>query len=149
VRLQNHANKGFSMIEILVSLFLLSFVAVNITGLQKQLWQQQRYNIHHVIILNLATEKMEWLLSIDNKQTILALNQQSQTVQDETLGEINLYWQVTDSQLSGVENDDLKLVTLQLSWLEDDNSLYLAHRDLEAQTWRCSTYLSVAVEDAT
>lgn len=149
MRQQSHANKGFSMIEILVSLFLLSFVAVNITGLQKQLWQQQRTNIHHVILLNIATEKMEWLLSLKNTQTILALNQQSQTVQDETLGEINLHWQVTNSLLSGVENEDLKLVTLQLSWLEDDNFLYLAHRDIETQTWSCSIYLSVAIQDAT
>jgi len=145
-------HQGFSMIEILVSLCLMSFVAVNITGLQRQLWQQQRHNMSHVMILNIATEKMEWLLSVVNQQDIMALNQQQQIIQDATLGEVDLLWQVHDSQLTGVENQDLKQVTLQLSWQTRENKKgdLVVHDALsdETQTYRCSMYLFVAMKQS-
>ena len=66
--------KGFSLVEILVALFIVSFAAVNISALQKEVGDQSRDNTSHLIVIELAKESIHRLLRINDIQELYDLN---------------------------------------------------------------------------
>tara|TARA_R110001583_G_scaffold42735_2_gene135864 strand:+ start:11644 stop:12303 length:660 start_codon:yes stop_codon:yes gene_type:complete len=66
--------RGFSLIEILVSLFIVCLVAVNIAGLQKLVGDQGRDNFSHLAVIKLVTKKFEEAKQSMNMQDIINLN---------------------------------------------------------------------------
>lgn len=65
---------GFSLVEILVSLFIVSLVAVNIAGLQKMVGDQSRDNFCHLAVIKLVTRKFAEIKQRNNMQDIIDLN---------------------------------------------------------------------------
>ena len=109
--------KGFSLIEVLVSLVIISLTAVNITGLQNKIAQQQRDNISHAAALSMAIEKMEEALSFTTVDKLMAMNNVSETVIHDTIGELTIRWQVTDVEEDSLLTDDFKRISLTITWL--------------------------------
>ena len=109
--------KGFSLVEILISLIIISLAAVNITGLQNKIAQQQRDNIGHAEVISLATEKMERALSFENAEQLMAMNNLSETLTHPVIGEMSLNWQVDTPEQENTMEDDIKAITLTISWV--------------------------------
>lgn len=111
--------KGFSLIEILVALFVVSLTAVNITGLQKLVADEQRDNLSRSLILSMATEKMEGVLSMEEVDDLDAINEGElpEVVQiGHTTAEIS--WAVSDVSAIYNANGDFREVTMDISWLD-------------------------------
>lgn len=58
-------SKGFSLVEILVGLFIVSITSVSVYGLQKIVIEQNRDNVAYKASIELATEKMANVLKLD------------------------------------------------------------------------------------
>jgi len=115
---------GFSLVEILVSLFVVSITAVNITGLQKMVGEQNRDNGAHSAVLALLTEKMEDLLKHDDIALVDELNGKTgEVTQDPALTVFNYTWKVAklDSALNVGSN--IREVQLQMSWNDSKGNL--------------------------
>ena len=109
--------RGFSLVEILISLIIISLAAVNITGLQNKIAQQQRDNISHAEVVSLATKKMERALSFESAEGLMAMNNISETLSHPVIGEMNVSWQVGSLEQENAIVDDIKEITLTISWL--------------------------------
>lgn len=70
---------GFSLIEILVSLFIVCLVAVNISGLQKMIGDQGRDNFYHLTVVKLVTREFEQIKQNKEIQDIVNLNGSTST----------------------------------------------------------------------
>ena len=57
--------KGFSLVEILVGLFIVSMTSISVYGLQKIVVEQNRDNVAYKASIELATEKMANVLKLD------------------------------------------------------------------------------------
>lgn len=106
------AHNGFLLVEILVSLFVVSLTAVNITGLQKLIVEQNRDNVAHTEVISLANQKMNELLSYENITQIDGLNTHFTTATP-GLTEFNLAWTVSPVP---AESADMRTVTLKINW---------------------------------
>ncbi|WP_166738831.1 type II secretion system protein [Psychromonas algarum] len=108
---------GFSLIEVLVSLIVVSLTAVNITGLQKRIADQQRDNLTHSLVIPLVTEKREQLLTLSNVQQLVALDNTSET--DIQLGnsQFNITWNVHDVSNELNTAIDFKEIEMDVSWI--------------------------------
>lgn len=71
---------GFSLVEILVSLLVVSLAAANISGLQQMVIEQNRNNTVHVNVIELALEKMEEILQFDDIADLTALGGTEESV---------------------------------------------------------------------
>jgi len=114
--------KGFSLVEILVSLFVVSMAAVNITGLQQMVGGQNRDNFTHSAVLKLATEKMEEVLQFKQVTELEALpslcsKEDPCVVTDEqTNTPLGLVWEVATLAAAYNAGADLREVKLQIDW---------------------------------
>lgn len=113
--------KGFSLIEVLISLIIISLAAVNITGLQNKIAEQQRDNIIHATVITIAKREMENLLSLEDVDDLMAMHDVSITLTEDTVTELIMHWEVTNvdgfiGDLSE-KNNNFKQVTLIISWL--------------------------------
>ncbi|MDA7746800.1 prepilin-type N-terminal cleavage/methylation domain-containing protein [Psychromonas sp.] len=108
---------GFSLIEVLVSLFVVSLTALNLTALQQRISAQQRDNLAHSAAISLATEKMEGVLSLTHIDDLTALNDSSETEIQIGNTEFTVQWNVgeVDSELNAGEN--FREVEMDISWL--------------------------------
>jgi|GEM_PF-1955236 len=105
--------KGFSLVEILVSLFVVSLAAVNITGLQKMVGDQNRDNFTHSTVLKLATAKMEEVLQSKSVADIENLPAQCSIKNPCSVTDLlRLGWEVK----SDAAGTNLRDVTLQIDW---------------------------------
>lgn len=108
-------NKGFSLVEILVSLLVVSLAAANVSGLQQIVGEQNRNNVAHTAVIELATDKMEEVLK---SQSIDAVDLLNGTTGTTTLGlaetKFNYQWLITG--LGSTVGDSLREVTLQITW---------------------------------
>ena len=113
---------GFSLVEILVSLLVVSLAAVNISGLQKMVGEQSRDNFTHSAVLALATEKMEEVLKNETVADIDALHNSEESI---TLGytTFNLDWAVTALSSTLNAGADIRDVALQVSWNDAQGDL--------------------------
>lgn len=111
-------NKGFSLIEILVALVVVSLTAVNVTALQKKVSDQQRDNIAHSSVISMATEKMEKVLAMTNVEDLVAKDSTSET--DVAVGHtnFNVAWSIDAVASEMNAGDDFKKVGMDISWLD-------------------------------
>jgi len=114
--LKKTAHKGFSLIEILVSLFVVSLTAVNITGLQKLIVEQNRDNMAHTEVITLANQKMNELLTYDNITQIDGLAGVSLAPETPGMTSFDLTWGVTSLDLADAAGADLRNIKLQIDW---------------------------------
>lgn len=111
----NNFNNGFSLIEILVSLFVVCLAAVNIVGLQKMVNEQNRDNFYHSAALTIVEQYFETFLQSGSESDLV-------TVIDSSLSEENqspiftLLW-----GYSGLTYG-LTKITLTVSWTDTSGS---------------------------
>lgn len=105
---------GFSLVEILVSLFVVSITAVNISGLQKLVGDQNRDNFSHTAVVELATKKFEEVMEL---QTIAEVDQLDDTNTPEVVSvgntSFDLLWSVAPVTGGG---NELRAVELNITW---------------------------------
>lgn len=109
--------KGFSLIEILVSLIIVSLTALNMTGLQKKIADQQRDNLARAAIISLVTEKIEKLLSMVNLAQLIAMHNTSETNLQLGNTEFAIHWSVEEADTSFNHGGDFKDVIMDISWV--------------------------------
>jgi Tfp pilus assembly protein PilV len=88
-------NQGFSFVEILISLFIVSISSISIYGLQKVIIEQNRNNVAHSAALELATEKMADVLQFDSLQAIDNLNKLTEFTEVRGMTTFTLNWCVS------------------------------------------------------
>ena len=66
----SHVALGFSLVEVLVALFVVSLSAVNISGLQKLVSDQSRNNFSQTTVLNLAKKRIEEIMLLSDIQKL-------------------------------------------------------------------------------
>ncbi|MCG6200167.1 type IV pilus modification PilV family protein [Psychromonas antarctica] len=107
---------GFSLVEILVSLFVVSLAAVNVSGLQKMVIDQNRNNVAHSAVIELAISKMEALLKSVDIDTVDALNAKSES---DILGlqqtQFTSVWKVS-ADLGSEVGEGIREVQLKITW---------------------------------
>ena len=108
--------KGFSLIEILVSLIIVSLTAVNMAGLQKKIADQQRDNLARAAIVSLVTEKMEKVFSMVNIDQLMAMHNISETNLQLGNTEFAILWSVEEVEASFNHGGDFKDVVMDISW---------------------------------
>ncbi|MFT6984290.1 MAG: prepilin-type N-terminal cleavage/methylation domain-containing protein [Psychromonas sp.] len=127
---------GFSLVEILVSLVVVSLAAANVFGLQKMVGEQNRNNVTHTAVIALATDKMEEVLKSASIDAVDLLNGKTDSV---TLGlsetKFNYKWLIAG--LGSEVGDSIREVTLQISW-EDAKG--------DAQTFTYSEQVNLNLE---
>ncbi len=108
--------RGFSLVEILVSLLVVSLAAVNVSGLQKMVAEQNRNNVAHTAVIELATEKMEDLLENVDIDDVDDLNGKTGKETSPGLGltTFNYKWGV--AELGGEVGEYIRDVELQITW---------------------------------
>ncbi|MFT6927095.1 MAG: hypothetical protein ACJAZP_002724 [Psychromonas sp.] len=109
-------NHGFSLAEILVSLFVVSLTAVNITGLQKLIVEQNRDNVAHTEVIALANQKINELLTYNNITAIDGLADISLATETPGMTSFNLAWGVTAVDLGAAAGENIRNVKLQIDW---------------------------------
>jgi len=109
-------HQGFSLVEILVSLLVVSLTAVNITGLQKLIVEQNRDNVAHTEVITLANRKMNELLTYDNITEIDGLADLSLAPQTPGMTSFDLAWEVTSLDLADAAGEDIRNIKLQIDW---------------------------------
>ena len=110
-------NTGFSLIEILIALIVVSLTAVNITGLQKKVTEQQRDNIARTAMMSLVTGKMEQVLSLVNINQLSDLHDVSETNIDIANTKFSISWAISDVAAGFDHSGDFKQVMMDVSWL--------------------------------
>ena len=110
--------RGFSLVEILVSLLVVSIAAVNISGLQQVVGGQNRDNFIHSAVLKLATEKMEEVLQYDLVAKLEALSDRlpEKITEQQTQTQLVLEWDVTTPDVIYAAGADVRDVKLQIDW---------------------------------
>ena len=109
-------SKGFSLMEILISLFIVSLTAVNVTGLQIMVSDQQRDNLTHSSVILVAKEKMERVMSIPTVEELVAMDSTSENDLQVGNSLLSVVWSVdrVDSSLNA--GDDFREVAMNISW---------------------------------
>jgi prepilin-type N-terminal cleavage/methylation domain-containing protein len=107
---------GFSLVEILVSLFIVSITAVNISGLQKVVGQQTRDNFTHALVVQFVSEKFEELLQYDQLHNLLALSGTEESFQSEGT---EFYFKWAIASLEGAPSSSpIRTASLTITWLD-------------------------------
>lgn len=110
-------NTGFSLIEILIALIVVSLTTVNITGLQKKVTEQQRDNIARTAMMSLVTGKMEQVLSIADINQLSDLHDVPETNIDIANTKFSISWAIADVVAGFDHGGDFKQVMMDVSWL--------------------------------
>lgn len=105
-----HHKLGFSLVEILVSLFVVSLVAVNIAALQKVIGDQSRDNSDHALVVELATELMSKALGKTTFSEIEAITLEG----DDRKERFTISWVISSDSLPST----LRNVELKIGWLD-------------------------------
>jgi len=114
--MKNYPIIGFSLVEILVSLFVVSLAAVNIAGLQKVVGDQSRDNFYHTAVLDLVSEKLEQVMQYDAMQDITDLDGTTETYKN--LGNaFELSWAIT-SVVGASTLSAIREVAITVTWLD-------------------------------
>ncbi|GLS90940.1 hypothetical protein GCM10007916_20070 [Psychromonas marina] len=113
--LANKISAGFSLIEVLVALFIVSITAVNISGLQKLIGDQNRDNFSHAVVVDLVSKEMEALMQYQRLQDVLNLNGHSSTFSIRG-NDFDLKWKIAQVPDTSATSP-IRLVSITASWL--------------------------------
>lgn len=106
---------GFSLIEILVALMLVSLAAVNISGLQQMVSLQSKNNLSHTSVLELVSKKFEEVMQYENIQDVTALDGRTSTFTERGTT-FNLSWNIaTDPSVA--DSAFIRDITITVTWL--------------------------------
>lgn len=109
---------GFSLIEILVSLFVVSFTAVNISGLQILLNEQNRENTIHSLVQQIATEKIEAVLQYKSVNELDSLAGLGSLTVNRQFTSFTLNWNVSLPPANFGAPTSVRKVALNIRWLD-------------------------------
>jgi len=137
---------GFSLIEVLISLLIISMMSLGITGLQQKLSEQQANNIAHASAIAMITMKMEEILGVTYIEQLLAFNNRNET---DLLGANTTFSILTE--IKEVADDfnaggDFKEVKLTIDWLDNQGS---QNEFTHSQTINAALLLSNQSDDTT
>ena len=137
------STQGFTFVEILVSLIIVSLTALNMSGLQIKISQQQNNNIAHASAISLATSKLESLLSINTPNDILALHNQVETDIQLANTTFSIEWKINNVDNDFNANNQFKEINLHVSW---SNNLGEVQRVVYTQQVNLMTVMSAQFE---
>jgi len=108
-----HIEIGFSLVEILVALFVVSLTAANISVLQKMVSDQSRDNLHHAAVIAFVSETVEEIMQYDDVQQIDNLNNTVLTHDERgTSFALNL----SIATIPGTSSTELRDITITVTW---------------------------------
>lgn len=113
-------SNGFSLVEILISLFVVSLAAVNITVLQKVVGDQSRDNFSHVTVIALVSDKFEELMQYEQLQHVMDLDGTSSSINSRGT-KFDFKWTIT--KLADTTNlSPIRSVSIAVTWLDTAGS---------------------------
>ncbi|MGY0617292.1 type IV pilus modification PilV family protein [Vibrio sp. FJH11] len=107
--------KGFSLIEVLLSFLLVGIASLGLIKLQINVEQRADYAKHSVQALNLAEQKLEWFRTRGASEAVPVMpiaNFDAIATGSSTAGDYTLQWQVPPATVSG----SLKTIVITSSW---------------------------------
>jgi len=131
--------KGFTFIEILVSLIVISLTAVSISGLQIKVAAQQGNNIAHASAISMATAKIEQMISILEPDDLIALHNTSETNMYISNTAFSILWSISDVTSEHNAGGDFKQVNMDITWQNNEGNL---QRFIHSQQINLSLLLS-------
>ena len=109
--------RGFSLIEILVSLLVVSLASFSIVGVQKIIGHQGRDNFVHGTVLKMSIEKMNNVLQFQSLMDVEALEGAVETITEpQTQTEFIVAWRVTEPEFTYAAGDNVRDIAIQISW---------------------------------
>jgi prepilin-type N-terminal cleavage/methylation domain-containing protein len=120
--LMRFKEQGFSLIEVLISLLVVSMMAVGITGLQQKVSAQQANNIAHATAISMMTLEMEEILGINYIEQLLALNDRIETDLQGANTTFSILIEIKDVMEDFNAGGDFKDVILTISWLDNQGN---------------------------
>lgn len=121
---------GFSLVEILVALFIVSLAAVNISGLQIIVSEQNRDNSSHSALITFIAQKLEALKQSVMLQDVGSLNGTSSSFS--SLGTtFSLNWSI--SPVSGTASSStIRNVSIATTWVNasGDKQLFTTNKQV-------------------
>ncbi|MEH6452692.1 MAG: prepilin-type N-terminal cleavage/methylation domain-containing protein [Psychromonas sp.] len=113
-------NLGFSLVEILISLLIVCLAAANISGLQKMIIEQNRDNVAHTEVIELANKKMNEVLSSENIASISALSGAEMISEQPGNTVFDMQWSISGLNNSYDAGENIRNVALDIAW--DDST---------------------------
>lgn len=113
----HNKQRGFSLIEIMISFVLIGVGALGLVKLQAYIEQRADYAMHSIEALNLAEQKLEWFRTRGTSSAVPAMpfaNFDTSIVSgnDTSNPQYTLSWSVPTATLSGA----LKTIHIEASW---------------------------------
>ena len=113
---KKHSDVGFSLIEILVSLLIVSLAAVSIAGLQKIVCDQSRDNFSHTAVLALVSKKLDQVMQYDDIHDVMDLSGMTEHyTQNGTV--FDLVWNISSVPGTSILSP-IRKVALTVTWLD-------------------------------
>lgn len=120
--------KGFTFIEILMSLIVVSLTAVSISGLQIKVAEQQGNNIAHASAISMATAKVEQMISLLDPDDLIALHNSSEANVQVANTEFSILWSISNVASEYNAGDDFKQIKMDISWVNNEGNVqYYEH----------------------
>ena len=120
--------KGFTFIEILMSLIVVSLTAVSISGLQIKVAEQQGNNIAHASAISMATAKVEQMISLLDPDDLIALHNSSEANVQVANTEFSILWNISNVASEYNAGDDFKQIKMDISWVNNEGNVqYYKH----------------------
>ena len=120
--------KGFTFIEILMSLIVVSLTAVSISGLQIKVAEQQGNNIAHASAISMATAKVEQMISLLDPDDLIALHNSSEANVQVANTEFFILWNISNVASEYNAGDDFKQIKMDISWVNNEGNVqYYKH----------------------
>lgn len=143
---------GFSLIEILISLLVVTLASLSIVSLQKMIGHQGRDNLVHGAVLKMSIEKMESVLQFQSMADVEALHEIiEKVIEPKTETDLNISWQVTEPDASEATDNHIRDIEIQIDWNDSygniKNYSYQQHINLRhLMTLTASDNSSVIIE---
>ncbi|WP_100752768.1 type IV pilus modification PilV family protein [Vibrio salilacus] len=113
------SRQGFSLLEVLVALAMISIASLGLTKLQVSVEQRADFAVNSVVALNLAEQQLEWFGTrgavsgySDTEVADFALLQSGTEL--ELYAPYHIRWQL--SPVPGWDSNDLQQVQVNVSW---------------------------------
>lgn len=142
----NLKEHGFSLIEVLISLLIVSMMAVGITGLQQKVSEQQANNIAHAAAISMITMEMEEILGITYIEQLLALNNRDETDLQEANTTFSILTEIKEVADDFNAGGEFKEVKLTITWLDNQGD---PHEFTHSQTINAALLFSNQSDDTT
>jgi len=110
-----HLERGFSLVEILIGLFIVSLTAANISALQQIVCDQSRDNFHHTAVIALVSEHLEQVMQYDDVQDVDALNGTTSSFTERETS-FDLSWCITPIVTPSAA--EVRNISITINWID-------------------------------